>query len=132
MYKRLSWYKNRPPIPVFQNLCCRFLRFSFRDMLKEMRCACLICLPNRVWHFSTPWTVAPVDRLFCPEDSAGKNTGVGCHFLLQVIFPTQGWNSHLLEPAFQADSLPLSHVGISLSEIPCTWMCGMWNVQGFF
>ena len=23
---------------------------------------------------------------------AGKNTGVGCYFLLQGIFPTQGWN----------------------------------------
>ena len=25
-------------------------------------------------------------------DSLGKNTGVGCHALLQGIFPTQGWN----------------------------------------
>ena len=25
-------------------------------------------------------------------DSAGKNTGVGCHDLLQGIFPTQGLN----------------------------------------
>ena len=25
-------------------------------------------------------------------DSSGKNTGVGCHFLLQGIFPTQGLN----------------------------------------
>ena len=24
------------------------------------------------------------------EDSPGKNTGVGCHALLQGIFPTQG------------------------------------------
>ena len=28
--------------------------------------------------------------------SPGKNTGVGCHFLLQGIFPTQGWNLCLL------------------------------------
>ena len=27
-------------------------------------------------------------RLLCPWDSPGKNTGVGCHFLLQGIFPT--------------------------------------------
>ena len=26
----------------------------------------------------------------------GKNTGVGCHFLLQGIFPVQGWNLCLL------------------------------------
>ena len=29
-------------------------------------------------------------------DSPGKNTGVGCDFLLQGIFPTQGLNSRLL------------------------------------
>ena len=28
-------------------------------------------------------------RLLCPWDSPGKNTGVGCHFLFQRIFPTQ-------------------------------------------
>ena len=35
-------------------------------------------------------------RLLCPWDSAGRNTGVGCHFLLQEIFPAQGSNLHLL------------------------------------
>ena len=42
----------------------------------------------------------------------GKNTGAGCHFLLQGIFPTQGLNPcllHLLH--WQAGSLPLSHLG---------------------
>ena len=28
-------------------------------------------------------------RLLCPWDSLGKNTGVGCHLLLQGIFLTQ-------------------------------------------
>ena len=28
-------------------------------------------------------------RLLCPWNSPGKNTGVGCHLLLQGIFPTQ-------------------------------------------
>ena len=31
-------------------------------------------------------------RLLCPWDSPGKNTGMGCHSLLQRIFPTQGSN----------------------------------------
>ena len=35
--------------------------------------------------------------------------GVSCHFLLQRIFLTQGWNPPLLH--WQADSLPLSHLG---------------------
>ena len=34
-------------------------------------------------------------RLLCPWDSPGKNTGVGCHALLQGIFPTQGSNPDL-------------------------------------
>ena len=29
-------------------------------------------------------------RLLCPWDFPGKNTGVGCNFLLQGIFPIQG------------------------------------------
>ena len=35
-------------------------------------------------------------RLLCPWGSPGKNTGVGCHFLLHRIFPTQGSNPRLL------------------------------------
>ena len=33
------------------------------------------------------------DGLLCPQNSPGKNTGVGCHFLLQGIIPTQALNS---------------------------------------
>ena len=35
-------------------------------------------------------------RLLYPWGFPGKNTGVGCHSLLQGIFPTQGLNPHLL------------------------------------
>ena len=34
-------------------------------------------------------------RLPCPWNFPGKNTGVGCHFLLLGIFPIQGSNPHL-------------------------------------
>ena len=46
-------------------------------------------------------------RLFCSWDFPGKNTGAGCHVLLQGIFLTQGLNPcllHLLH--WQAGSLP--------------------------
>ena len=33
--------------------------------------------------------------LYCPWNSPDKNTGVGCHFFLQGIFPTQGSNPGL-------------------------------------
>ena len=35
-------------------------------------------------------------RLLCPQDSPGKSTGLGSHFLLQGIFPAQGSNPCLL------------------------------------
>ena len=60
---------------------------------------------SRVQLLATPWTGA-----YQAWDSPGTNTGVGCHFLLQGIFPTQGSNPSLLHLLpWQADSLPLSH-----------------------
>ena len=58
-------------------------------------------------------------RLLCPWNFPYKNTGVGDHFLLQEIFVTQGLNPHLLCLLhWQADSLPLSHLGsLSYSRI---------------
>ena len=47
-------------------------------------------------------------RFLCPWNSPGKNTGVGCHALLQGIFPTQGSNPRLLmSSALAGRSLPL-------------------------
>ena len=43
-------------------------------------------------------------RLLFPWNSPGKNTGVGCHALLQGIFPDPGIK--LRSPALQVDSLP--------------------------
>ena len=48
-------------------------------------------------------------------DSPAKNTGVGCYFLLQGIFPTQGLNSCVLCLLHgQAGSLPLVPLGCPL------------------
>ena len=45
-------------------------------------------------------------------DSPGKNTGVGCRFLLQGIFTTQGSSPLLLSLLhWQAGSLPLAPPG---------------------
>ena len=51
-------------------------------------------------------------RLLCPWDSPGKNTGVGCHFLLQGIFPTKGSNPSL--PLCRQALYHLSHQGSPL------------------
>ena len=45
---------------------------------------------SRVRLFVTPQTEST--RLLHPWDFPGKSTGVGCHFLLQRIFLTQGLN----------------------------------------
>ena len=59
-----------------------------------------------------PWSSLSMDRFLCPWDFPGKNTGVGCHFLLQEIFQTSGSNPHLLRFLhWQVDFLPLSPLG---------------------
>ena len=62
-------------------------------------------------------------KLLCPQSFSGKNTGVGCHFPLQGIFPIQGLNLCLLCLLHrQADSLPLRHLrspGFLLSGLKC-------------
>ena len=49
---------------------------------------------SQVRLFVTLWTELP--RFLCPWNSPGKNTGVGCHSLLQEIFLIQGLNLCLL------------------------------------
>ena len=52
---------------------------------------------NHVQLFETPWTVACQAPLSRQEwNFPGKNTGVGCYFLLQGIFLTQGSKLRLL------------------------------------
>ena len=73
-------------------------------------CVCVhartLCMRSVTQSCPTLWP-----RLLCPWDFPGKNTGVGCHFLLQGIFPTQRWNLTLLWLLhWQADSLPLCHL----------------------
>ena len=65
-------------------------------------------------------------RLCCPWDFPGKNTGMGCHFLLQGIFPTQGSNLGLLY--CRQTIYHLSHQG-SPFLVLCKfwWLCDEFN-----
>ena len=54
-------------------------------------------------------------RPLCPWNSAGKNTGVGCHSL-QGIFPTQESDPGLLH--LQADSFPTEPPGKQSGTTP--------------
>ena len=59
-------------------------------------------MSNSLWHY-----ILYPAGLLCSWDSPGKKTGVGCHFLLQGIFPTQGLNLWLLCLLhWQVSSLP--------------------------
>ena len=90
-----------------------FLAYIIHIM--QLSCIMLSYCGNNCQHFSTfffslflvfiflfaqlcPTFSNPMEptRLLCPQDSPDKNTGVGCHALLQGIFPTQGWNLDLL------------------------------------
>ena len=67
-----------------------------------------VCVRSVVSDSLRPHGLYPT-RPLCPWDFLGENNGVGCHFLLQGIFLTQGPNPSLLY--WQVDSLPLSHLG---------------------
>ena len=70
------------PRNVTARLCCKHVFWL---------CAKLLQSCSTLW----PYGLQPT-RLPCPWDSPGKNTGVGCHFLLPRSSPTQGSNPSLL------------------------------------
>ena len=86
---------------------------------KLLFCPCMLSHFSCGQLFVTLWTW-PI-RLLCSCNSPGKNTGVGCHVLLQGIFLTQGSNPDLLHLLhWQAGSLPLNHLGS-----PSDWVCSV-------
>ena len=68
--------------------------------LKEQACvACVLCYVISVMSDSLQSLGLQPTRLLCPWDPPGKNTGVGCHALLQGIFLTQESNPSILHLA---------------------------------
>ena len=59
---------------------------------ENLLCACAKSFQSDSSRPCGPWP----SRLLCPQDSPGKNTGVGCHALLQGLFPALGSNPCLL------------------------------------
>ena len=61
---------------------------------------CEICCSVHRMAMSSLWIVLCLVAQSCPTlirgDSLGKNTGVGCHAILQGIFPIKGQNPDLL------------------------------------
>ena len=67
---------------------------------------------------ATSWIIACQVPLYM-GDYPSKNTGIGCHFLLQGIFATQG--SNLCPVHWQEDSLCLSHLDKEAGGHSCHW-----------
>ena len=65
-------------------------------MRPECVCVCVLSCFSCVQLFATLKTVAPQAPLSMGFFRQEEPTGVGCHALLQGIFPTQGSNLRLL------------------------------------
>ena len=78
------------------NLIGSYITMQFSASIDgELLDVCIRALCSVVFNSMQPHRLQPT-RLLCPCNFPGKNTGVGCHFLLQEIFLTQGSNPCLL------------------------------------
>ena len=95
---------------MFFSSCCSWPSSSFCLILLSVHLfRCLVMLIHSV---ANPWTI-DCSGSSLKWDSPGKNTGVGCHFLLSPRDRTQvclGRNKSV-SPALQVYSLQLSHPG---------------------
>ena len=62
----------------------KFIHFKYYTVFYCINCYCLAT--NPLWPHGLL-----LPRLLCPWEFPGKSTGVGCHLLLQGIFPTRDW-----------------------------------------
>ena len=76
------------------SFCCTSKCINIHTRVCVCVCVCVQLL-SHVWLFAALWTVA----CHAPSvhgNSPGKNTGVGCYFLLQGVFLSQELNLSLL------------------------------------
>ena len=90
----------------------------FQEIFMHRNLSCFCLVPNLCPTLQRPSCTA-VCQAPLPWDFPGKNTGVGCHFLHEGIYLTQGSNMHLLH--WQVDSLPLSHLGSPTARLICSF-----------
>ena len=104
-------YGGKAELDKMQDVCRYLRRTEDNHKLGFITCSVASVMSNSVW----PYGLQPA-MLLRPWDSPGKNTGVGCHALLQGIFPTQRLNLCLLCLLhWQVGSLPLASPGKLLS-----------------
>ena len=75
---------------------CKQILYHLSHQGSPIQSMCVLCSVTLVTSDSlSPHGLQPT-QLFCPWDSPGRNTRVGCHSFLQEIFSTQGLNPRLL------------------------------------
>ena len=134
------------PYVLFQAFLRMFWSRASTPLVFTCVYAC-VCVCSAMSDSLQPCGLKPASFLL-PWDFPGKDTGLGCHFLLQRIFLT--WGSleslksrdllSLLSPHWQAGSLPLCHLGSPDLYLPrkqkgdTPWsldlggMVGLWNL----
>ena len=152
----VDWARELPAVPVTltikYNVSVVTGRFEQSHFLEGNDCCCCLVVQSCRTVCDPVDCSTPPPRLLCLWDSPGKNTGVGCHFLLQGIFLTQGLNLHLLHCRQTLYHLshqgslrerigfvkPLTHNGILLArrslslgkhEIQRLWQMNAFNSQ---
>ena len=121
---KIPWRRKWKPTPVFlpgkphgqRSLAsysawgCKRVRHDFAPEPQQQHMQCVL---GSLQLIGTPRTGA--HQALLSMEFSRKNTGMGCHFLLQRIFLTQGSNPGLLH--WQADSLPLHPLGSPTTTI---------------
>ena len=87
-------------------------------------CCCCCCVASVVSDSVRPHRWQPT-RLLCPWDSPCKNTGVGCHFLLQLFWSTSLQLGTIRCSRLTLDIYCLRHRVSSLSNHP--WFFSLKN-----
>ena len=81
----MEWIHCQDPFPTRTPECCHLvLSSTFQVWINESESCSVMSSFLQPHEQYSPW------------NSSGQNTGVGSHFLLQGIFPTQGLNPGLL------------------------------------
>ena len=95
MVRHISEEVNQLSGPV--NLCSLMLSIAAlaMELMIWLTCDVCVCVTHSVVSDSLRPRGLYLTRFLHPRDFPGKNTGVGCHFFLQGIFPTQGLNPGL-------------------------------------
>ena len=93
--KAWSWARTPYGVEVYLTVFLLKLPWTTNDLISHEKYLCCCCTVSQSCLTLQPHGLQPA-RFLHPWDFPGKNTGVGCHSLLQGIFLTQRLNSGIL------------------------------------